>query len=74
MYDFWNKVIYSIFSIPISLILGPLVCWGLSHYYPNLNGIGNYVLSILVSIIFTTILCFLFPTTAAKILTRIIQM
>jgi len=72
MHGFWDKVFFSIFCIPFSVIVGPLVCWVLSHYFQGIEGFGVYLLSVVVALVFTTILSFLFPAFVSKILAAII--
>lgn len=69
VYSFWDKVIYSIFAVPVGILLGPLVCWLLSFYYLGLQGFSVYMLAVVIGIAFTTLLSFVFPSISAAIMT-----
>jgi hypothetical protein len=72
MFSFWDKVIYSIFCIPFAMIIGPIICWCASHYVQGMKGVTIYLLSILVTLILTTAISFLFPTFISKVLTSLV--
>jgi len=74
MVSFWDKVIYSIFSIPLAVALGVMICWFLSFYFQNFKGFFAYLLSVLIAMLFTTVLSFVFPTFISKILTALVQL
>jgi len=74
MHGFWDKVIFSIFCIPFAIIIGIAVGWCLSKYLQGIGGIGTYLLSILASVTFTTIIAFMFPAFTSKVLTAIISL
>jgi len=73
-YSFWDKVIYSIFSLPIGMLLGILGCWILSHFDSSIDGFGIYALATLAGVIFTTLVAFLLPAASARVLTFIIKL
>ena len=72
MFSLWDKVIYAIFCIPLAMVLGPVICWCLSHYFVGIKGIGIYLLSILITLVFTTVMSFVFPNVVSKILTALV--
>jgi len=72
MVSFWDKVLYAIFSIPLAIGLGLMVCWVLSFYFQSIKGFPVYLLCVLIAIVFTTVLSFVFPTFISKILTALV--
>ena len=67
-YSFWDKIIYTIFSLPLGILIGLLICLLLSYYYEYFKGFGVYAGAALIGVGFTTILAFLLPSVSAKIL------
>ena len=74
MVGFWDKVIYSIFSIPLAVLGGVIICWLLSFYFQGIKSFFDYLLAVILAMIFTTGLSFLYPTFVAKILTNMVNL
>ena len=72
MVNFWDKVIYAIFSAPLAIFMGLTVCWFLSFYFQDIKGFSVYLLSVCIAITFTTLVSFVFPTFVSKILTALV--
>lgn len=69
VYKFWERVIYSIFSLPTGIVIGLLACWILSFYDPSIQGFGVYVLAGFLGIGFTTLVSLIFPKFTGDIIT-----
>ncbi len=74
MVGFWDKVIYSIFSIPLAILGGVILCWLLSFYFQGIKSFSDYLLFVFFAIMFTTALSFFFPTFVAKVLTSMVNL
>ena len=69
----WNKIICALFTMPVGILLGLILCWVLSYIFP-LKGVGVYIIAALLGVILTTLLSFMFPSIAAKIATQWVKL